>query len=58
MPGELLKAHRELDKVVWEAYGEAWNIDSESDCVEHLMKLYNKLVLLSTKKVLKLLKPQ
>ena len=53
MPEGLLKAHRQLDKAVWEAYGEAWNIDSESDCVEYLMKLYTKLILLSNKVILK-----
>lgn len=44
MPMDLLKAHNELDRVVWEAYGKAWNISSEKDCVAYLMKLYNDLV--------------
>jgi hypothetical protein len=57
MPSDLLKAHRELDKVVWEAYGKEWNIDSESDCVVHLMKLYKELVFLNNKKALNTLKP-
>lgn len=46
MPRDLLKAHKELDKAVWEAYGKSWDIDSESDCVEYLMKLYTKSILL------------
>ena len=38
---------------MWAAYGTPWDIDSESDCVEYLMELYNKLVLLSNKIILK-----
>ena len=37
---ELRKAHRANDKAVWEAYGGAWPIGSESACVAWLMKLY------------------
>ena len=44
MPPELRKAHYLNDVAVWEAYGKKWNIKSESDCVEHLMKMYQELV--------------
>ncbi|NMA95984.1 MAG: class I SAM-dependent DNA methyltransferase [Clostridiales bacterium] len=44
MPKDLIRAHRELDKAVWEAYGRAWNISSEKECVSHLMKIYNNLI--------------
>ncbi len=40
---ELLKAHQQNDRAVWEAYGKAWDITSESDCVAHLMKMYQEL---------------
>ncbi len=40
MPPELRQAHRANDKAVWEAYGGAWPIGSESACVAWLMKLY------------------
>lgn len=40
---ELMKAHQMNDRAVWEAYGKAWKIDSESECVAHLMKLYQEL---------------
>ena len=40
MPKDLLKAHKDLDRAVWEAYGKSWNIDSEADCIKYLMKLY------------------
>lgn len=43
MPIELLKAHRANDKAVWEAYGKAWDITSEADCVAYLMKLYEEM---------------
>ena len=43
MPKELREAHRRNDKAVWEAYGKAWDIKSESACVAELMKLYQKL---------------
>ncbi|MBQ9408506.1 MAG: class I SAM-dependent DNA methyltransferase [Clostridia bacterium] len=43
MPPALRTAHQQNDKAVWEAYGKAWNIKSESDCVAYLMKLYQKL---------------
>jgi hypothetical protein len=44
MPMELMNAHRANDKAVWEAYGKAWDITSESGCVAYLMKLYQELV--------------
>lgn len=43
MPRELRKAHQENDKAVMEAYGFDWKKMTESDCVEELMKLYEKL---------------
>jgi len=43
MPAALLKAHQENDKAVWDAYGRAWPISSESQCVAHLMRLYQEL---------------
>ena len=43
MPLDLLKAHQANDKAVWEAYGKAWDITSEEDCVAHLMKLYAEM---------------
>ena len=44
MPAELLAAHRANDRAVWEAYGKAWDIKSESACVAYLMQLYQKLI--------------
>ena len=43
MPPELRKAHHQNDRAVWEAYGKAWPITSESDCVAALMKMYQEL---------------
>lgn len=43
MPAALLKAHQNNDKAVWDAYGRAWPISSESQCVAHLMRLYQEL---------------
>lgn len=43
MPPELRKAHQQNDRAVWEAYGKAWDIKSESACVTELMKLYQQL---------------
>ncbi|MBQ4448503.1 MAG: class I SAM-dependent DNA methyltransferase [Clostridia bacterium] len=43
MPNELRTAHQKNDRAVWEAYGKAWSISSEADCVAELMKLYQKL---------------
>ena len=44
MPPELRKAHHQNDRAVWEAYGKAWPITSESDCVAALMKMYQELI--------------
>lgn len=41
---ELLKAHQQNDRAVWEAYGKAWDIKSEPACVACLMKMYQQLV--------------
>lgn len=43
MVPELHKAHEANDKAVWEAYGKAWDITSEEECVAHLMKLYAEM---------------
>ena len=43
MPPELRTAHQKNDRAVWEAYGKVWNIRSESECVAHLMRLYQQL---------------
>lgn len=42
MPSELRKAHHQNDFVVMEAYGFDKNI-TESECVSHLMELYQAL---------------
>ena len=44
MPAELRRAHQANDKAVWEAYGRAWDKDSESECVARLMKMYKEMV--------------
>ena len=44
MPAELRTAHQKNDRAVWEAYGAAWPIGSESACVARLMKMYQELV--------------
>ena len=43
MPPELRRVHQANDKAVWEAYGKAWDIKSESDCVAYLMERYKEL---------------
>ncbi|MBQ5413865.1 MAG: hypothetical protein IIU21_04285, partial [Schwartzia sp.] len=43
MPPELLKAHRENDKAVMQAYGFWGKLNSESECVAELMKMYEEL---------------
>ena len=43
MPPELLKAHRENDKAVMQAYGLWSKLNSESACVAELMKMYENL---------------
>ena len=40
---ELLQAHRANDRAVMEAYGFWGKLNSESECVAELMKLYQKL---------------
>jgi hypothetical protein len=45
MPPQLLKAHKELDKAVWAAYGfSPKEIKSEAECVAALMERHQKLV--------------
>lgn len=43
MPPELRKAHQENDKAVMEAYGFWGKLNSESECVAELMKMYQEL---------------
>ncbi len=43
MPSELRKAHQENDRAVMEAYGFNWHCMKESQCVEELFRLYEKL---------------
>lgn len=43
MPPELLKAHRANDKAVMQAYGFWGKLNSESECVAELMKMYEAL---------------
>ena len=43
MPPELRTAHQQNDRAVWEAYGKAWSIGKESECVAYLMQLYQTL---------------
>lgn len=45
MPPELRKAHRANDKAVMQAYGFWGKLNSESECVAELMKMYEQLVL-------------
>ena len=42
MPPELVKAHTQNDKAVMRAYGFSIKDTSEADCIEALMKLYDK----------------
>ena len=44
MPPELRKAHRANDKSVMQAYGFWGKLNSESECVAELMKMYEQLV--------------
>ena len=44
MPAELLKAHRNNDRAVMQAYGFNIKDMSEADCVAALMKLYQEAV--------------
>ena len=50
MPSELLTAHQKNNRAVWEAYGKAWKIGSENDCVAYLMQLYQSLTAAEEKK--------
>ena len=43
MPPELRKAHQANDKAVMEAYGFWGKLNTESECVAELMKMYQKL---------------
>lgn len=43
MPPELLKAHRANDKAVMQAYGFWGQLNSESECVAALMRMYEAL---------------
>ncbi len=44
MPPELRKAHQENDKAVMQAYGFWGKINTESECVAELMKMYQRLI--------------
>ena len=44
MPPELVKAHQANDRAVMEAYKFWGKLNSESDCVAELMKMYQRLV--------------
>lgn len=44
MPIDLRKAHKENDKAVFEAYGFKGREMGESELVEKLMVLYNKII--------------
>lgn len=44
MPVELRKAHQENDKAVMQAYGFWGKLNTESECVAALMKMYQELV--------------
>ncbi len=43
MPPELRKAHQHNDKAVMQEYGFWGKLNTESECVAELMKMYNKL---------------
>ena len=43
MPPELRRAHQANDKAVMEAYGFSGKLNSESECVAELMKMYQEL---------------
>ena len=44
MPIDLIKAHKNNDAAVMNAYGFNWRKMSEADCVAELMKMYQKMV--------------
>ena len=43
MPPELRKAHQQNDKAVMQAYGFWGKLNTESECVAELMKMYQRL---------------
>ena len=43
MPGDLRTAHQKNDRAVMEAYGFWGKLNSESECVAELMKMYQEL---------------
>ena len=43
MPADLRKAHQANDKAVMEAYGFWGKLNSESECVAELMRMYQEL---------------
>ena len=43
MPVELRRAHQQNDKAVMQAYGFWGKLNSESECVAELMKMYQEL---------------
>ena len=43
MPPELRKAHQANDRAVMEAYGLWGHLNTESECVAELMKMYQQL---------------
>ena len=43
MPIELRKAHQANDRAVMEAYGFWGKLNTESECVAELMKMYQRL---------------
>ncbi len=44
MPPELRKAHQQKDKAVMQAYGFWGKLNTETECVAELMKIYQKLM--------------
>ena len=44
MPAELRKAHQQNDKAVMEAYGFWGKLNTETECVAELMKMYQELI--------------
>ena len=44
MPPELRKAHQANDKAVMQAYGFWGKLNTESECVAELMKMYQELI--------------
>ena len=43
MPPELRKAHQQNDKAVMQAYGFWGKLNTETECVAELMKMYQEL---------------